>query len=383
MNSIILIIYPYTNQEFLVHNMVMSLRENNINADAFNSSNFRFSAPPLIKPSFRIKILGFMLGLPIPKINGLIFKLIDLNKEIIKFADCYSLIDFHVFTKIYDEIINHFLTKKVVKITIWGSDFYRVDDFRREQQRAIYKKCDSIQLLTKNMKSDFVDYYKDFEKKIKIANFGVIQFNIMDEVKKKISGLPKFKNVTFSDKLTIVCGYNGSEAQQHKIIINALNQLDLVSKEKIFLIFPMTYGGDKKYIKKVEHELELLNIPFLLLKDLLTNKQIAQLRLETDIVINIQITDAFSGSLQEHLYAENLLLTGEWLPYSILDENQIYYRKCTLKNISSQISDCINNFDLYKKDTIGNREKMYNLSSWNVAGKKMSSIYKELQKSIY
>lgn len=379
MNLKILIIYPYINQEPLVYHMVMNLRKNDINVDAFNSSNFKFTAPPIIKVSFRIKILGFLSCLPIHRLQGLLFRIIDRNGEIVKIAENYDLIDFHVFHNQYDAVINNFLDKKIVKITNWGSDFYRADNSRREQQRRIYNKCNCIQLVTKAMKTDFLEYYHDFENKIKIANFGVFQFDLIDKVINR-TYLSRFKNKKTNGKLLVLCGHNGSKGQQHKTIIQALNSLNQLTKNRIYLVFPMTYGSEKKYLKEIELELEKTNIPFMLLKDYLSDNEIAKLRLEMDLVINIQITDAFSGSLQEHLYAGNLLLVGDWLPYSLLDENQVFYKKCNLENLSNQIFDCIENFDLYKKMTVGNREKMYNISSWNVAGKRMSNIYKELQK---
>ena len=115
-----------------------------------------------------------------------------------------------------------------------------------------------------------------------------------------------------------------------------------------------------------------------MLKSHLSNVDVAKLRIETDIAINIQQTDAFSGSLQEHLFAGNILLVGDWLPYDILDENHVFYKKSSLTDLSDQIKDCIVNYDKYKKMTCGNQDKMHNISSWRVAAKRISVIYDDM-----
>lgn len=378
MNSKILIIYPFANQENLVSNMVLSLRENHVIVDGFNSSNYKFIEPSHVNIPFHLKILSKIISLPIFKIKGLVYKIFNRKNMIIKLAKDYDIIDFHVLHRQYDDIIFKLINTKIVKLTIWGSDFYRADNIRREQQRPIYQKCDRIQILTSSMKSDFLNYYKDFEDKIDVVNFGVSQFDVIDKVEKTIFSKSK-KNQKYFNKRLIVCGYNGIEAQQHNLIIDAINNLDQITQEKIFLVFPMTYGGDKKYKFELESRLKKTGIPFKILKTHLSKEEVALLRLESDIVINIQLTDAFSASLQEHLYAENLLLVGDWLPYSILDDNHIYYKKSSLKNLSIEIADCIENFQLYQKKTKHNKNKMHELSSWHQAGKKMSLTYKSFR----
>lgn len=373
----ILIIYPFINQEPLVYNLVINLRKNGINADAINSTFLKHAAKPIYQPSLQFKIIFFLFSLPIPKVRGFFSKVIGLDNILVKLANNYDLIDFHFFSKSYDRTILKLLKLKIIKITIWGSDFYRADSLRREQQRVIFEKCNSIQIATNNMKNDFIDYFHDFEEKIKTANFGIVHFDIISKIKKTTYS-PLYKTQLYDDKLMVVCGYNGSQGQQHSIIIEALNKLDKSVKDKIFLVFPMTYGATKAYVKEVMSKLNNIQIPFIILESHLSDIDVAKLRIETDLVINIQITDAFSGSLQEHIYAENLVLVGDWLPYSILDENDVFYKKTNLDDLANQISDCIVNNSSYKKMTLGNMERMHNISSWSVAGKKLSMIYKEL-----
>lgn len=378
MKEKVLVLYPYANHDGMVRSMIKTLRENGIKVDAFNSSTFRFAEKNLFPVSLKTRILIFFYSLPIPRIGGIINRIFNIKNEVARIAEKYELIDFHVFHINVDAIAEKFIGKKIIKITIWGSDFYRADNTRREKQRIIYSRCNCVQLSTETMKKDFVDYYHDFENKIRIANFGLFMFDIIDKVKTNQHKAKFNSKHISSDRLTVVCGYNGIKLQRHDLIIEAISDLDISIKDKLYLIFPMTYGADKKYVKSIKDDIKKLNIPFEILEQDLCNEDVARLRIDADLVINIQTTDAFSGSLQEHLYAGSLLLVGDWLPYKILDDNNVFYKKCTLENIKEQIADCVVNYNEYKKQTKRNKEIMYNISSWSVAGERISTIYKDL-----
>ena len=380
MKGRVLIIYPLIKQELLVFHLVKNLRKNGVQVDAINSTNFKFVEAPIEKTSIRFKLITFLCNLPIPKIKGLLFKsgIINVEKELQNIAENYELIDFHCVTKSYDNLILKLKDEKIIKVSFWGSDFYRADKKRREEQRIILQNCDCIQISTKAMKNDFFNYFRDFEEKIRVANFGLYQFETISEVE-TLESAPVFKTEQHAKKLMLVCGYNGSEGQQHRIIIESISQLNSYIKEKVFLVFPMTYGASKDYQEEIENSLKDLNISFFIIKDYLSNHEVAKLRIETDIVINIQKTDAFSGSLQEHLFANNLLLAGDWLPYGLLDESHVFYKKSTMGDLTDKIRDCILNFAQYKALTSCNRAKMNRISSWEFAGKRISKIYHDLE----
>ena len=82
------------------------------------------------------------------------------------------------------------------------------------------------------------------------------------------------------------------------------------------------------------------------------------------VVVNIQKTDAFSGSLQGHLYCNNVLIIGEWLNYVPLDNNNVYYIKTSVTNLSSKIETVLLELPKYKEMCLGNHDKMANLTSW-------------------
>jgi hypothetical protein len=140
----------------------------------------------------------------------------------------------------------------------------------------------------------------------------------------------------------------------------------------------MIYGIQKKYLNHIESLLKQVGIPYCFFSKHLSNEENATLRVVTDIAINIQITDLLSASLQEHLYAGNILLAGEWLPYQIFDEHSIFYIKISYQNMLEKLSYCIDNLDMLKEKTKANHDKIKNLSSWKTVTPSWVKIYNEL-----
>ncbi len=376
--SKILIIYPYLNHEPMMFHLVKSLRENGLEVDAVNSFNLQYAIEPLQKVKFQHKIVTLLSKVPLPKWKGLLFTVFNKRKALFQIAEGYDVIDFHSFIAEYDSMMKELSQKKTIKVTFWGSDFYRATAERREQQRSALKFVSKIQIGTKAMKDDMMQYFNEFESKVRIANFGLQQFDMITDAK-KTNIVPQYKVEKLENKLMVVCGYNGSSAQQHLLLIDAFKDLNATLKDKIFLVFPLTYGADADYVKTLDLALKQVNIPFTLITKHLSEMDMIKLRIETDFVVNIQKTDAFSGSLQQHLFAENLVLVGDWLPYSVLDDHQVFVKRTSLENLSESITKCIANFDALKIEAQGNAEKMAEISSLKITGQRIAAIYKELQ----
>jgi hypothetical protein len=98
------------------------------------------------------------------------------------------------------------------------------------------------------------------------------------------------------------------------------------------------------------------------LENYLHGDENANIKLASDIMINMLKTDSFSGSMQEFLYASNIIITGSWLPYELFDKEGIVYEKIDkLSTLHSKISEVLSrNFILNK-----NIEIIKNLSNWN------------------
>lgn len=373
----VLILYPFYNHNQLIDSLCDNLALADIEADSFEVITWRYKRKNKNSKPFLLSILSpFMV---IPKVRGFLITLFR-KRILLKISENYDIVDIHFYSSMFDEIISELKKrKKIIKITIWGSDFYRANKERREVQRKFYQDVDVIQLASQQMRNDFLLIYPEFTKKVRLAQFGIMQFDVIDELLEKgNSGVYKVDIDIPTDKIIISCGTNGHSAQQHHLILESISQLPDALKEKIFLLLPMTYGGDKKYLAEVNEKLVSLGVPFKLFSSPLSVVDVCKLRIVSDIAITIQKTDAFSAAVQEHIYAGGILISGEWLPYKKLKENGIFYIETKLETLTDSIGECIINRNKLKLHSDSNRVKMGLLSAWDSAITSWKEVYNEI-----
>ncbi|MCU4392052.1 hypothetical protein KTH73_15130 [Acinetobacter courvalinii] len=232
----------------------------------------------------------------------------------------------------YDAVVIHFInfalgphifslkkkTKKVVSV-VWGSDFYRENSkIKKFFQDLIYRNSHTIVFTNPKTKELFLSKKSYIPTQLDIARFGLPVLDEIDEFKESeykeacdLFGLPK-------NKIKIAVGYNASLDHQQLLIVKQIINFDSKFLNRIHLIFPMGYGNieNKKLIEKELYKNK--NIEYTVLDKFYNFHEVAKLRKVTDILINIQPTDQFSGSMQEVLYAGGWILTGAWLPYESL-----------------------------------------------------------------
>lgn len=371
----LLILHQFTNHNYLIETLCKKLNSNNIETDSFNITTWEFVSSSRKLP-LGVKILKFFLfdfRLRLFIVKYFPFFLARLFRR-------YDVVDIHFFGSLYYATLDTLnRLRKKIKFTIWGSDFYRASVATREQQREYYEMSVSIQIGTAQMKADFVGYFKDFEDKISLAHFGITKFQDIEEVRfNETHNFTKLHLGVPNDKLIVTCGYNASQGQQHLLILEAIEKLDKALKSKIFLLLPMTYGADLTYLGAIESKLNAMGVAYLTLSEELTAADVCRVRLATDIMINIQITDAFSASIQEHLFAQNVVIVGEWLPYDKLKEYNVIYSKTSLENLSITLENSITNYTSLKQQILDNKEKMRQISSWDVVIKDWVRMYATL-----
>ena len=254
-----------------------------------------------------------------------------------------------------------------ISAVVWGSDFYRANKDNLAKIKPIFDRCDSIIIGNTEMASDFVRYYGKYSDHITSFGFGIAKLRLIEKLvsennKESIKRALKIPN----EKLIVTVGYNGIKAQQHLLILNALGKLPEVHKENIFILIPFGYGGNKMYKEELESELEAMGLSYRIFDDFLSDDDVARIRISTDLVINAQITDASSASLQEHLFSGNVLLVGDWLPYKYFRDNNIRFWTFTQDSLIADLTNILNNFEDYSKEVKGNKEKIFNLSSWDI-----------------
>jgi len=245
---------------------------------------------------------------------------------------------------------------KQMNIFYSGSDYYRSKTKNKIKAIPILKITDNIVLSSPRHKNDFNLFYNGFfDSKIKYLNMWVDGFENIHSIEKNNSiGSLKEKYSIPIDKIIVSIGYNGIREQQHIKIIRELK----INPESIFVIIPATYGLTNEYKKEIELELEKIQINFIILDNYLTADEIAEIRLIPDIVLNFQTSDAASRSILESVYANKILLLGNWLPYDFLDSAGIIYYKSPFSQLNTTLLSIINDINEIKLNCTTNKPKI-------------------------
>lgn len=251
---------------------------------------------------------------------------------------------------------------KNFSITFWGSDFYRLGN--KFLLIHILKNVDNIIIATPQMILDFKKIFPQFNEKVHLCFFGNEPLEFLKSNVSKKDSCDIF-NIT-NNKLNVTIGHNGSQAHQHLAIIDELKRVDKRILKLIRIIFPMTYGLDIEYLQKIKKACIDLEVEIKILTDFMNENEVAHLRNLTDIMINLQITDAFSGTMKEVLYCGGVVINGNWLPYQFLKEMDVYFVEVSsIPELSIKLSDIVVNYSFYKDLCKNNSLRIYNLSNWS------------------
>ncbi len=374
----VLLIFNGSHQSHLMKAVCDNVSNSNILIDYLDKGTGFFYSQNGIKQSFLCRlyqILDFWGGRRLRNLFG--------EKMILSQIEKYDIIDIQgLFSDQYPQLIPILKKKKKIKVTIWGSDFYRRSDAQRKRMTPCYTNADIIQLATPQMKSDFLKTYPQYTDKIRVNHFGLSQLEILKELIHNNNIDSSYLEIP-EGKMVVTCAYNAQKAQRHLQIIDAIMSMPQEIKESVYILFPMTYGGMDcpEYKKSVESKLEQSGLAYKILSKHLSLTELMALRLKSNVVVNIQTSDAFSASLQEHIMAGNLVVVGDWLPYQILEEHGIYIRRTSIENLSQNIQWAIVHYKEKKEQLEQNWEKMYHLSSWKYRASIWANIYKEMMRN--
>jgi glycosyltransferase involved in cell wall biosynthesis len=309
----------------------------------------------------------------IPKLS-MFFRMMLIKQIISEYQ--FDIVNIHYSRWFYLLILKSLKKSKLI-ITFYGSDFYRTSNRIKNIQKKLYKVADAITFTNPLTKSSFLDYYHDFDKKSYVCRFGLKTLDYIDKNRNKNKKDIK-KDLEYSlSKIIVTCGYNATQGQRHDLIIESLLKLDKNIVSKCQFIFPLTYG-DFIYKNSIKEKLSKTNLDYVILEDFLYEDKNANIKLASDIMINILESDSFSGSMQEFLYAGNIVITGSWLPYKLFDEAGMNYHKIDKQNqLVEKLEYLINNFKNLNKP-ISNQEIVYQFSHWENTINQWIKVYKKV-----
>ena len=257
---------------------------------------------------------------------------------------------------------------KKIAISVWGDEIFRKKEKELKKYRKYYSLAKHITVSTKAMLEKFSQTYGDeYKDKISLNKFAIGEFEFIDQAREKFTReeICQEFGVPNPEKKLIFVGHNGRDAQRHIELTKALHALTQEELSNICLIYTMTYGvKDEKYLEDLEKEAQILGCEYVILREFLNEEKIAKLRLICDILLHAQLTDAFSASIQESLYAGAIVLNGAWLQYTDLPNDiQCLIEYTDFEEMIEKIHAILKDYNVYKERFKGNRDILRNISS--------------------
>lgn len=293
----------------------------------------------------------------------------SFTKKHTKNAD---VIDIHFVEAEYSKYILDLPQK--IACSLFGSDLYRTNEQQKKQQQAIFERADAI-VLSENMTPYFEEHFPKIEKKYFFNQYGSERLDFINDAK----GIDSNNSFSFpADKRIVTCGYNGKKEQQHLKIIEELNTLPDLEKQKIHVVFPLTYGLEPSYLVEIENSITKSKLSYCLIQDRLSDKELVELRLLSDISINTQTTDALASSVKESFVANDIMLIGNWLPYSIYKEMGVFYEEISFETLAPTLLSILTNFDDLRVKCTPNAQIIMEFASWDVLIKDWINFYENL-----
>ncbi len=260
--------------------------------------------------------------------------------------------------------------------SIYGSDLLRASGKGLEILKKVLSKSDAV-----TVGSDYVLERTSkacegaIDAKLRKIRYGANAAAAMHEFIEKYTRDECKETFAFpTDRISVLCGYNGSRSQRHLEMINLMKELPEEYQSKLFLVFQCSYGFDEVYSKELSAALAESGLNGVIVTDFMQGETLAKFRKAMDIFLNLQPTDAFSATMVEELESGAVVVKGDWLCYPDLDEVGIYMKSIPdMENLPAEIVDIIENLDAEKERTKKNKG-VWELLSWEALYDKWESV---------
>lgn len=268
--------------------------------------------------------------------------------------------------------------KGKIYITVWGSDFYRRSSQQRKNLLPLINLADNIFFPNRST-------LEDFKTELNIKNnCSTLSFGLkpLDFLKNTTITTFDYKTLFDLEKADaykfVTIGYSSRPQHQHLKIIESFISQKRLNNFKLFFIVPLAYGsGNIDYVRKIRDSLKKSGYKYKLLTDYLTDKQVAKLRKMTDIFIQLQTTDQLSGSMQEHIAAGNIVITGSWLPYHQLTSEGVHLEFVdNVSEVGNKLHSVLTRYEEIKPKCISSKDIIYNMSSLDSIRNQWMKIYR-------
>lgn len=278
----------------------------------------------------------------------------------------YHIFHFHYCTPEH-LIYLHFLPKESnIICSFWGSDLMRITGVSNVfyVSRAL-RKATKITIQSNELAQTLaIKYGRELHSKIVVNQF-TINTDIYEQIDAFASNQESIKafKLKFSiplDKIVITVSHNAFSANNHIQILQCLLKVNHSCKSRCIFILPMAYGGNQAYIEEViTYCKEQKDLDTLILSTYFDADHTAMLRLSTDLMIQMPISDALSGAMTEVLYAGNSVIAASWLPYGILRNYQIpLIEAFDFDQLPQLVDNFCNNIEAFRAQNKDNARKI-------------------------
>lgn len=283
---------------------------------------------------------------------------------------------FFVFKEIKEKAQNLYLS-------FWGSDYNKLNFWQKNLLKKFSRKSDGYTVANEEFKQTLIDNLEIPEHKFHLARFGLAPLKPLSQLIKDISQGEAQSTFGIRNKFVITVGYNADKIHQHRKIIDLISKIEEELPTNYLLLFPMTYGSQNrsKYILSTKRRLDKLDLKYKILDKYLSDEEVAKLRIASNVMINLPQSDQFSGSMQEHLYAKNIVITGSWLPYSTFIKQGITFIEIkTVFEIGEKLVEVIRDYEKLLNKCSGNPKIIWEMSSWDktISGWENIFLYKRI-----
>jgi glycosyltransferase involved in cell wall biosynthesis len=266
-------------------------------------------------------------------------------------------------------------------VTLWGSDLFRTSGVHEyARQLFVTHRATAFTMASPEMREVFLSKFgRELYSRVHLLNYGACNLPLVRHSRQHRSTFLAGHGIA-EDKIVICAGNNGSQANRHVEILNAIAALPLEIQHRVAVIVPMTYiQTPPSYVAEVRHAASRLPAPVVILDRYLEAEDVARLRGACDITIHVPVSDQMSAAMAEALYAGSVLITGAWLPYSMLRKHGLYYHAIeSLDELSGRLAAVIDGIAEERKRAAEASSRIYGLMAWESVIPRWLNLYDEV-----
>lgn len=294
--------------------------------------------------------------------------------------DGYDLYHWHCFAPDRLSLLKQLRPNSKVIMTLWGSDLYRVAGVEAyARQFEACGRATVFTMATPEMRATFLAKFGHrWANKVRLLTYGACNLATIDSVRPKSSDVLRSMGVP-SGKILVSVGNSAAPGNQHLPALEAIKKLDSDLLKSIAIVIPVTYPAEQAYVQTVRNAIQGFGTSVTILDRYLSDEEVSALRCSINIAVHVPISDQFSAAMCEALYAGAVLITGSWLPYSILRSNNIVFHEVSsISDLTVKLHQVIVNLDSERRLTQCNAKPVWDLMSWETVTPKWLALYDDM-----